>query len=46
MMVKEGDDTIRTTVTWREMGIPPVHAEVAARRARALGQVPFTEDMG
>jgi hypothetical protein len=40
MMVKEKDDTIRVTATWREMGIPPVHAEAAARRARALIKFP------
>ena len=43
MMVKEADDTIRVTATWREMGIPPVHAEAAARRARALIKFPSLE---
>ena len=40
MQCKETDMGVRTAAMWRELNIPPVHAEASARRARALVKYP------
>jgi len=37
---KESDKGVRIAAMWRELNIPPVHAEASARRARALMKYP------
>jgi hypothetical protein len=37
---KETDTGIRVAAMWRELNIPPIHAEASARRARALVKYP------
>jgi len=37
---KENDKGVRIAAMWRELNIPPVHAEASARRARALMKYP------
>ena len=36
----EKDRGVRVAAMWRELNIPPVHAEASARRARALVKFP------
>jgi hypothetical protein len=40
MQCKETDSGVRMAAMWRELNIPPVHAEASARRARALVKYP------
>jgi hypothetical protein len=35
---KETDSTLPVSALWRELGVPPVHAQAAARRARAINK--------
>ena len=37
---KEKDSSLQVAALWREFGVPPVHAEASARRARALVKYP------
>jgi len=41
---KESDEGVRVAAMWRELNIPPVHAEASARRARALVKYPNLKD--